>query len=135
MEELIGAILGGILEIICEFLLELTLAAVAGLLSRALRRFVVTVRRGNPIVSTVVFALVGAGFGFVSAFIFPHPLLHPSRFHGISLLISPVLTGLVMAWIGRAWRRRGRASVRIESFGYGFTFALAMALVRFWLVR
>ncbi len=42
---------------------------------------------------------------------------------------------LVMAFIGRTLRRRGRNSVPIESFGYGFTFALAMALVRFWLVR
>jgi len=83
----------------------------------------------------VAFTLVGVAFGFLSAWMFPHPLVHPSKLHGISLLISPVLTGLVMAYIGRAWRRRGRTSVRIESFGYGFTFALAMALVRFWLVR
>jgi LytS/YehU family sensor histidine kinase len=86
----------------------------------------VSVRRSNPVVATVVFTLVGVGFGFLSACIFPHPLVRPSRFHGISLLISPVLTGLVMALIGRAWRRRGRTSVRIESFGYGFTFALAI---------
>ncbi|HTT58327.1 MAG TPA: hypothetical protein VMF63_14525 [Opitutaceae bacterium] len=132
MEELI---LGAIFELLAEFLLEVALGALAALISRAFRRFVVTVRRGNPITARVVFMLVGLACGFLSAGIFPHPLVHPSRFHGISLLISPVLTGLVMAWIGRAWRRRGRSSVRIESFGYGFTFALAMALVRFWMLR
>jgi hypothetical protein len=71
----------------------------------------------------------------LSAWMFPHPLVHTSKLHGISLLFSPVATGLVMAYIGRVWRRRGRTSVRIESFSYGFTFALAMALIRFWLVR
>ena len=135
MDELIGAILGGLLELLAEFRLEAALGALAGLLSRLVRRFTVTVRRGHPVATTFLFIFVGVAFGFLSAWIFPHPLVHPSRFHGISLLISPVLTGFVMAWIGRAWRRRGRNSVRIESFGYGFTFALAMAMVRFWLVR
>ena len=135
MEELIGTILGGIFELLVEFLLEVAFGELAGLLSRLIRRFRVTTRRGHPTVTTLVFTMVGVAFGFLTAWIFPHPLVHPSKFHGISLLISPVLTGLVMAWIGRAWRRRGRDSVRIESFGYGFTFALAMTLVRFWLVK
>ena len=135
MEELIGAILGGLLELLAEFLLEVALGELAGLLARLARRFRVTVRRSDPLAGTLVFTLVGAAFGFLSALIFPHPLVHPSRFHGIGLLISPVLTGFAMAWIGRAWQRRGRNSVRIESFGYGFTFALALALIRFWLVR
>lgn len=135
MDELIGAILGGLLELLAEFLLEAALGELAGLLSRLVRRFTITVRRGNPVVTTVTFILVGVAFGFLSAWIFPHPLVHPSRFHGISLLVSPVLTGFAMTWIGRAWRRRGRDSVRIESFGYGFTFAFAVALIRFWLVR
>ncbi len=40
-----------------------------------------------------------------------------------------------MAQIGRTLRMWGRKPVRIESFGYGFIFALTMGLVRFWLVR
>jgi hypothetical protein len=40
-----------------------------------------------------------------------------------------------MALIGKAMRRRGRTSAKIESFGYGFMFALGMALVRFALVK
>jgi hypothetical protein len=135
MEDLLGAILAGMVEFLAEVLLEAAFGEMAGLLSRALRRFRVTVRRSNPIVAAVVFSLVGVAFGFLSAWMFPHPLVHTSKLHGISLLFSPVATGLVMAYIGRVWRRRGRTSVRIESFSYGFTFALAMALIRFWLVR
>lgn len=70
----------------------------------------------------------------MSVMIFPHHLIRPSRMYPISLLISPILTGLLMAQIGRTVRKFGRQSVRIESFGYGFIFALAMGLVRFWLI-
>lgn len=135
MDELLGAILGALFELLADSLLEVALGELAGLLSRLIRRFRITVCRGNPLRATLSFMLVGVAFGILSAGIFPHPLVHPSRFHGISLLISPVLTGFAMAWIGGAWKRGGRTSVRIESFGYGFTFALALALIRFWLVR
>jgi hypothetical protein len=40
-----------------------------------------------------------------------------------------------MALIGRNVRRRGKSPVQIESFTYGFTCALAIALVRFLMVR
>jgi hypothetical protein len=135
MEELLGAILAGIAELAAEILLEAVFAELAGILSRAFRLFKVKVRRAEPVVATATFGLVGICFGFLSVWFFPHHLVHPTRVHGISLLISPILTGLLMAQIGRTVRRWGRQSVRIESFGYGFIFALAMALVRFWLVR
>jgi hypothetical protein len=54
-----------------------------------------------------------------------------NRFHGISLVLSPLATGLIMSQIGRRSRRRGGITVPIEKFGYGYVFALAMALVRF----
>jgi hypothetical protein len=135
MDELFGAILAGIAELVAEILIEAVFAGLAGVLSRAFRLFKVKVRRADPVVATVMFGLVGVSSGFLSALFFPHHLVHPTRLHGISLLISPILTGLLMAQIGRTVRRCGRQPVRIESFGYGFVFALAMALVRFWLVR
>lgn len=135
MEDLLGAILAGIAELIAEFLLEAFFAGLAGLLSRAFRLFRVKVRRADPLIATITFGLVGVAFGFLSVWLFPHHLVHPTRIHGVSLLISPILTGLLMAQVGRTVRRWGRQSVRIESFGYGFTFALAMGLVRFWLVH
>jgi hypothetical protein len=135
MEELFGAILAGIAELVAEILLEAVFAELAGVLSRAFRLFKVKIRRADPVVAAVTFCLVGVSSGFLSVLLFPHHLVHPTRLHGISLLISPILTGLLMAQIGRIVQRWGRKPVRIESFGYGFIFALAMALVRFWQVR
>jgi hypothetical protein len=60
---------------------------------------------------------------------FPHPLAHPSRIHGISLLVSPVIVGVVMSLIGSVQRNRDKRVAQIESFGYGFAFAFGMAVV------
>ena len=40
-----------------------------------------------------------------------------------------------MSQVGRALRRRNRATISIETFSYGFVFALGMAVVRFVTVR
>jgi uncharacterized membrane protein HdeD (DUF308 family) len=135
MGELFVAFLIGIADLLAEILLEAAFAELAGILSWVFRPFRVKVRRANPAVAAMIFGVVGVCFGFLSVWLFPHHLVHPTWVHGISLLICPILTGLLMAQIGRTVRRWGRQSVRIESFGYGFIFALAMGLVRFWLVN
>ena len=89
----------------------------------------------NPPFTILKFTVLGFIFSVVSVLVLPHPLVHPSQFHGISLLISPVITGLIMGFNGRTVRRRGKTPVQIESFAYGFTFAFAFALIRFLMVR
>lgn len=131
MEDLIEVLLGAIFEIFGEALLQILMEIIAALLSRAIRKLFVISRRLGPELIALILAVAGGAAGLFSLMIFPHPLVHPSRFHGVSLLISPVATGLVMALIGRTIRRRGWKPVRIESFGYGFVFALAMQLIRF----
>jgi hypothetical protein len=73
--------------------------------------------------------------GGLSLLIFPHPLIHPSRIHGISLLINPVIAGGVMSLIGFMLRKRDKRVVQIENFGYGFAFAFGMALLRFFFAQ
>lgn len=127
--------LGFILELLLEALLEFGLSALVAAMYRSVRHLWVKARRGSPIAATVLLVIVGFVLGYLSVLLFPHPLVHPSKLHGISLLISPVLAGLAMAAIGRGVRRRGHTPVRIESFGYGFAFAFAVALIRFLMVR
>jgi hypothetical protein len=128
-------LLGFILELLFEALFEIVLSAIVAGVYRSLRHFWITARRGNPIAAAVLLVIVGLALGFLSVLIFPHPLVHPSKVHGISLLISPLLAGLAMAAVGRGVRRRGRAPVRIESFGFGFAFAFAVALIRYLMTR
>ena len=79
----------------------------------------------------VGYLFLGATTGGLSLIWFPFPLVHPSRFHGISLIISPLLTGLLMALLGSTLRTYNKRTVNLETFSYGFVFAFGMTLVRF----
>ncbi|MGD0630688.1 MAG: hypothetical protein ABR987_15250 [Terracidiphilus sp.] len=134
MEELLSAILSALAELFFEFLFELFLEAIVGLIVRAVRSLFSNAVF-SPVFAAAFYLLLGGASGAASLLLFPHPIFHPSRFHGISLLVSPVVTGFVMSQIGTVLRRNGRESVRIESFGYGFAFALGFAVVRLIFVR
>jgi hypothetical protein len=50
---------------------------------------------------------------------------------GLSLVLSPIATGIAMHWIGEFWSDRGRDRPALFTFGAGALFAFGMALVRF----
>jgi hypothetical protein len=150
MEDLLGFIFEFAVEVVLQIVFEAGIDAASRACrpkeevparSRADRpfRIVALLRlmlgRADPPSTILKFTLLGLGSGFLSVLLFPHPLVPPSRFHGLSLLISPVVTGLVMGFVGRMTRRRGETPVRIESFAYGFTFAFAFALIRILMVH
>ncbi|HKF48486.1 MAG TPA: hypothetical protein VKB38_14075 [Terracidiphilus sp.] len=131
MEDLLAAVLEFLLECLVEVLIEFAMGLAADVTARAIRRTTLGGRRIGPALSTFLVALAGFIAGFASVWIFPHPFVRPSRFHGVSLIISPLVTGILLALLGQGIRRRGKESVAIESFRYGFVFALAIAIVRF----
>lgn len=139
MEDLLLAILSGFAEFLGDAVLEIVFEILVGAASRGVGRARVgapgTRTRTGPVLSAILFFLLGTSIGALSVIALPHPLFHRSKVHGLSLLVSPILTGLVMSQIGRSVRRRGRNPVRIESFTYGFTFALGMALIRFFFTQ
>jgi hypothetical protein len=139
MEDFVLSLLAALAEIIAEVvlepLLEIAAAETLALLSRVARRFFSAALRANQFVIIAVLAVCGAGSGYLSVLLFPHPLMQRPRFHGISLVISPLLTGLAMSEVGRWFLRRGRQPAAVESFRYGFVFAFAMAFVRLWLAK
>jgi len=121
-------------ELFLEVLFEL---AGEGLLDLALRAIVKVFkmpRLTNPVLASVGYTLLGALAGGGSLIIFPHPLVRPSRVHGINLLVSPFITGSVMSLIGSTLSRHGKKATQIESFVYGFAFAFGMALIRYFFV-
>lgn len=134
MEELLGAILGAIFEIVGEFLMELLMGVLADLLARAVRPLFVVSHRMGPVLSSVIIVLAGCAAGYLSFLMFPHPLVPTRRVPGASLLISPIAAGFGMSFIGWMVGRRGGRRARIETFRYGFVFALALAITRFALV-
>lgn len=141
MDELIAAILGSIAEFLLEALLELIAAAILDLASRALLglfKGVAEALKGNRVLIGIAYALLGALAGALSILILPHPLIHreqPIRFHGISLLVSPIVAGFVLSAVGGILRRLGKKVTPVETFGYGFAFALGMAVIRFFFAK
>lgn len=122
-------------ELFLEIFLEVAATVLFDLAVRAIDKVFDTLRSANPVVASIAYTIYGALAGGLSVFVFPHPLVHPSRFHGINLLVSPVVTGFVMSLFGSLLRRQGAKVTGIESFGYGFAFAFGMALIRFLFVR
>jgi hypothetical protein len=121
----------GLLWVVSEVLFEGIAEGLMDLVFRGIARFFDGTDLENPTVAAIVYMLLGSFVGGLSLILFPHPIVHPSRLHGISLVIAPVLTGLLMSGVGSMLRSRGKKVIQLESFGYGFTFAFGMALVRF----
>ena len=88
-------------------------------------------RRKHPIWSMIGFTLWGAIAGGLSLLVFPHSAIANPGFRYLNLFIAPLVAGGVMALIGQTRLRRGQILVRMDRFGYAFTFAFWMAFVRF----
>lgn len=125
--ELIGLILEPLLEAVFEFLA----AALADVSLRFLKEVFEPTEMQNSYLASIGHAMFGLALGGLSLVFFPHRLAHPSKIHGASLIISPVIAGALLSWTGALLRKRDKRTMQIESFGYGFVFAFGIALVRF----
>lgn len=131
MLELLFALLEMFLDLFFEAAFEFAAEFIGALIWRGFVAVFDTSEFKNPLVACVGYAFLGAVAGGLSLLFFPYPLVHPSRVHGLSVVISPILAGLGMSLVGSTLRRRNKKVMQIESFGYGFAFAFGMALVRF----
>jgi uncharacterized membrane protein (DUF485 family) len=131
--------MGFLLEIILEFFIEFVLQIAAEILIELpFQRLARTRLAGKTLNTLLAFLLyfgLGVIIGWLSTLIFPNSFIRVSRLHGISLLITPVLAGLTMWSIGWIRQRQGKTVIRLDTFGYGFLFALGMALIRFFFTR
>jgi hypothetical protein len=127
MEIIAEAILGFIVEILIPVVGEFAF----DFLLRSLGEPFVSRERRNAVVAGLGYFLIGLILGGLSLLIFPRSFVRSETFHGINLLITPLVSGLVMGAIGRWRERHGETILRLDSFVYGFVFAFAMALVRF----
>lgn len=122
MLEFLVSFLGELLlQIFAEVLLELGVHAVAEPFRRPPR----------PWMAALGYALFGAVAGGLSLWVLPQHLLPSGLLRALNVLLVPVLVGACMAALGRWRSQRGHAAWRIDSFSYGYLFALAFALIRF----
>jgi len=90
MAELFFELLGILHEVLLEFAAEEIIAFPW----RAVIEVFEDSPVNNPVLATAGYLILGMITGGVSLLLFPHPLVRPSRMHGSSLLISPIITGL-----------------------------------------
>jgi hypothetical protein len=124
-----------IVGVILEFAVELGGAVLLDLLLRGTADIFDSYRFQNAFLAWFSYLLCGGTMGGLSLLLFPHPLVHPGRFHGLSLITSPVITGFAMWFVGTELLEKGKKITRIESFGYAAVFAFGMALIRFLFTR
>lgn len=129
----------GVIEAVFEFLVQMVIEIVGQALFEivismgwdSLAHSVRSERQANPILAGIGHLLLGMTAGVVSLFILPSRVTPRSPLPGLSLILSPIGTGLVMDRIGEWWRERGNDRPVLFSFRAGATFAFGMALVRF----
>jgi hypothetical protein len=135
MEDFLLELLGMILEPLLEAIFQYLIAGLVDLLLRSWGEVFKGFRIQHPLRAFCGYGFFGLILGGISLLFFPHHLIHPSKIHGVSLLISPVLTGLMMWATGAILRRQDRKTTRIESFAYGFAFAFGLAFIRFFFAK
>ena len=118
-----------LLELFGEIFLEVLAEGVTDAIDRGLR---ISVRRKQRrVLDAIYYFIIGSAIGWASTVAFPRAFSHLERAHGISLILSPMLTGFAMSRIGKLLAKRGIRPVPIERFLNAFSFALGMAIMRF----
>lgn len=126
------------MEFLIELLLELFGEVLLQVLGELLAEWGVYLTRpterrkpSHPLVSLLGYALLGLLIGALSLLLLPHSLLPGKGLRLANLVLSPLLSGAVLAWIGQ-WRARRGSPVPVRNrFMQGLVFAFAMAAVRY----
>ena len=86
----------------------------------------------NPWLAAVGYTVFGATLGGISLLVFPDYLMANKSLRVVNAALSPIAAGLSMAAMGKWRAKQGQAVLRIDKFAYGYLFALAFGLIRFW---
>jgi hypothetical protein len=119
-------------ELLFEFFGELILQVVAELLAEFGLRILKQPfsKTPNPLLGGIGYALFGAIAGGVSLWVFPHLFISSHAGRIANAVVTPMLSGAAMAWLGRWRRRREQPTILLDRFAYAFIFAFGMSLVR-----
>ena len=127
IESLFELILQLVIEIVGEVVFEFFVALGWESLTDSMR----PKRQLPPVMASIGHFLAGLCAGAVSLLVMSQRLSPYSPWPGISLLLAPLGTGLMMHGLGNLWEGRGRSRPVLFSFRAGAVFAFGMSLARF----
>lgn len=118
-------------QFFAEVILQIFGEALFELLGQSLKKRGARRAPLSPVLAAAGCLLCGALAGAASLWLFPRLFIETGWLRAANLVLTPLAAGAVMAGIG-AWRQKnGQETIRLDTFAYGFSFALSMALVRF----
>ena len=89
----------------------------------------------NRVLATIGYLLLGCLLGWVSVLVLSERILQPGPVRGLSLILSPVCSGVLMSLWGRHRRAHNHAITNLATWYGGAAFAFGISLVRFLLVK
>lgn len=123
-------------RLMLEFLFQLIFEVVLQIALEILAEFGMHVVRdrlrqpANPWLAGMGYLVFGIIIGGLSLLVLHEHFIRSGAGRFLNLIITPVLAGLAMSWLG-AWRqRRGQVKMRLDRFAYGYLFALGFAAIR-----
>jgi hypothetical protein len=129
--EILLHIAGWILQFLGELFIQVVFEAVAAVLGHSIKAPFQRAEPIRPFLGAIGYALFGAIAGGISLWLVPDLFIENGWLRWLNLIVVPVTAGGIMSAVG-AWRRhRDMRVIRLDSFAYGYCFALAMAAVRF----
>jgi hypothetical protein len=128
--EIIFSFFGYLLQFIFEILAQVAFELLAELGVRSLAEPFRRPKPASPFMAAIGYLIYGAIAGGLSLLL-PKMIVVPKSLRLANLLITPIACGFVMASIGRFRERRSDEPIRLDTFMYGYLFALSMALVRY----
>lgn len=129
--ELIFQVLGAILQFLGEILLQVIFEFIAELLGHSLKEPFRRPRPIHPWLAALGYLIFGAIAGAISLWVLPALFITSQPLRIANLVITPLVAGTLMAYTGTLRRRHSQETTRLDTFFYGFCFALSMAAVRF----
>jgi hypothetical protein len=128
--EVVIQVLGWILQLLGELLVQVVFEAIAELIGHGVRRPFERSEPVRPWLAALGYVLFGAAAGAISLWLLPDLFIEKGWLRWVNVIVTPIAAGGIMSAIG-AWRRhRDMRVIRLDFFAYGYCFALAMAVVR-----
>ena len=88
-------------------------------------------RAQRTVINIVIFSLLGAALGAGSLVLLPTHMIRDPNLRLASLVGTPFVAGILFSFIGNRRERKGKPVTTLEAFWPAFSFALAMAVVRY----
>jgi hypothetical protein len=120
-----------ILKLFGELLLQAFGELIAEFIGRSAKEPFRRPKPIHPFLAAVGYGIFGGITGLISLWLVPKLFVSAPWLRIVNLVLTPIAVGVFMERLG-AWRRKhNQATIRLDTFVYGFVFAISMALVRF----